>query len=164
MGPLRILVANEPRSFRETFAAVFRELRPEAEVREALPADLDGEVERFGPDLVFCSGVTPSVERSVPAWVNLYPPDKPVAMIYTAGELSTLADVDLDMMLSVIDRTRELLEGPDRPPTGPGGPSPERASERRGDGPGVEGGTDAPARHGPFVRCGLGPGVKDWGF
>ena len=162
--PLRVLFANEPRSFREVFAEVFRVLRPGIDVREALPENLDAEVKRLAPDLVFCSGITPFVERSVPAWVDLYPPHEPVAMIYTAGELSTVTDVDLNTMLSVVDRTQELLGDPERPSNGPGGAYPERAARRREGGPGTEGGTEVPAKYDPLVQCGGEPGVEHWDF
>ena len=118
MRPIRILVANEPRSYREAFVEVFRELRPDAEVREALPEDLDREVERFGPDLVFCSRLTPTVERDVPARVELYPAEEPAVAIFTAGELSTVMNADLNTLLSVIDRTRAFLENDGPPPAG----------------------------------------------
>ena len=69
MGVRRILVANELTSYRQAIAIAIRELRPGAEVFEAAPEVLDGEVARLGPDLVICSRVTRTVERRTTNWV-----------------------------------------------------------------------------------------------
>ena len=54
----RIVVANEPRSYREAMAVACRVLRPEVEVILAEPADLDAAVARLDPQLVPCSRLT----------------------------------------------------------------------------------------------------------
>jgi hypothetical protein len=41
-----VLVANEPRAYRETIALALKALRPEAEVIAIEPTDLDAEVKR----------------------------------------------------------------------------------------------------------------------
>lgn len=108
MTGIRVLVANEPRSYRESFVEALRMLRPEAEISEVQPDDLDQRIEDLKPDLIICSRLTLAVERT-PAWLLVYPEGRPVTMVYTAGKLSSFIDLDLDKILSVVDRTAELV-------------------------------------------------------
>ena len=105
MAVTKILVANELRSYREAIAGVFRDLRPNVEVSDAEPEDLDREVTRLRPDLVVCSRVTPLVESSAPTWIELYPNCKPHSVIYTGSQRRTIKDIQLSDMLEVLDRT-----------------------------------------------------------
>jgi hypothetical protein len=52
---MRILVGNEPRSYREVIAATLHQLRSHLEVIIVAPEDLDGAVVQSGPQLVLCS-------------------------------------------------------------------------------------------------------------
>ena len=52
MCGLRILLANEPRSYREAIAGAFRVLKPTAEVFVVDPTMLDAEVERLTGSLL----------------------------------------------------------------------------------------------------------------
>lgn len=108
-GPLRVLVANEPRSYREVYAEALRGLRPEVEVRVALPGDVDRWIDLFHPHLVLCSDLTPKIEREVPAWIQFYPPEEPAMLVFTQGEVSTMAPAELETLLSVVDRSKEFL-------------------------------------------------------
>lgn len=116
MRSVRILVANEPRAYREVFASTLQILRPEAEIVEAKPEHLDREVKRFQPDLVLCSNVSPLVQNTVRNWILLYPENEPSIMIFTSGELSTVGNVDLEDLISLVDRTAEAINN-DRAPT-----------------------------------------------
>jgi hypothetical protein len=71
MDNIRILVANEPRCYREVIAAAVHELRPHAEVITVEPADLDRAVVYRQPHLVVCSRLTEVVETHSPVWVVL---------------------------------------------------------------------------------------------
>lgn len=106
---VRVLVGNELRTYRDVYVHAFRILRPNLEVREVEPADLDREIERFEPHLVVCSYASVAVRETVLSWIELYPEGAPVAMICTAGQLSTIRDVQFDNLISVIDQTTELL-------------------------------------------------------
>ena len=108
MGNLRVLLANEPRSYRETLAATLRALRPNAEVLAAEPKTLDGEIESFAPELVICSNLTAAVENGVLAWVELYPGHGPLATVSVDGERSTREGIELHDLLSVVDRVALL--------------------------------------------------------
>lgn len=108
MSGVRILLANEPRSYRETLAAAFRILKPNTEVFVTDPDKVDGEVERLNPQLVICSRTTSTVETESLAWVELYPEYSSVSVVSIGGERSTNAWIELGDLLSVIDRTETL--------------------------------------------------------
>src|SRR5215217_3495761 len=101
----RVLVACELRSYRESIAASFSLLRPNVEVFEAEDEDLDREVERLGPDLVVCSRLTASVEDHAASWVELYPDHELRSVISVLGERSTVEEIQLSDLLSIIERT-----------------------------------------------------------
>jgi hypothetical protein len=109
MSRLRILLANEPRSYRETLATAFRILKPYTEVFVVDPDELDAEVERLSPQLVICSRATETVEARSLAWVELYPGHGSVSVVSVGGERSTVAGIELGDLLLVIDRTETLV-------------------------------------------------------
>jgi hypothetical protein len=112
MNGTRVLVALELQSYRQALAAAFRELRPDVEVFEAERKDLDREVERLGPDLVVCSRLTSQVEDHAPSWVELYPNHGARSVVSVLGERSTVEEIQLSDLLSIIDRTeRSPLNG-----------------------------------------------------
>ncbi len=100
----RVLMANELTSYRQTIALVIRELRPEVEVIEADSGVLNQQVLRMSPDLVICSRVTSLVRDRVPNWVELYPDCQPLSTFCIGGESSTVDDVQLSDLLSLVDR------------------------------------------------------------
>lgn len=100
----RVLMANELASYRQTLAFVLSELRPDVEVIEADSGSLNQQVLRMSPDLVICSRVTSLVRERVPNWVELYPECQSVSTFCIGGERSTLDDVQLSDLLSLIDR------------------------------------------------------------
>jgi hypothetical protein len=105
MNGARVLVACELTSYREAIAAAFRLLRPNVEVFEAEDEDLDREVGRIGPDLVVCSRLTARVENRAPNWVELYPGYGSHSVVSVRGERSTIEEIQLSHLLSVIDET-----------------------------------------------------------
>jgi len=100
----RILMANELASYRQSIALVLRELRPDVEVIEADYCSLNQQVLRMSPDLVICSRVTSLVKERVPNWVELYPDCEPLSTFCIGGETSTMDEVQLSNLLSVVDR------------------------------------------------------------
>ncbi len=112
MSRTRVLVASELQSYRQALAAAFRELRPGVEVFEVEEDDLDREVERLGPDLVVCSRLTSRIEDRAPSWVELYPNHEAHSVVSVLGERSTVQEIQLSDLLSIIDRTeRSMLNG-----------------------------------------------------
>ena len=97
-----VLVANEPRAYRETIALALSALRPRAEVVAVEPDDLDAEIARRHPDVAVCSELSPMIETSVPIWVLLYPEGANMAVVSVGGEQSTTGGLALDDLAAVI--------------------------------------------------------------
>ena len=100
----RVLLANEPRSYREAIAQVLRTLRPDLAVEETEQVSLDRELRRGVPQLVICSHATPTVQGSAPAWVELYTDEGPISSVVIGKERSTVPGIDLDDILRIVDR------------------------------------------------------------
>jgi len=102
-----VLVANEPRIYREVISAAFEHLRPSVEVVTAEAQHLNQEYLRLLPRLVVCSRLTKLVENNAPVWVELYPNSTPRAVVGGLGrEPSTLAGMDFDTLLSILDNVK----------------------------------------------------------
>jgi hypothetical protein len=106
-----VLVANEPRVYREALAGALAALRPEASVVAVEPAELDGMVVKTRPDLVFCSSLAPAVEAEGRAWTLLYPDGAPRVETSVNGERAVVADLSLAAALALVDRAVALAEG-----------------------------------------------------
>jgi hypothetical protein len=111
MEPVRIVVANEPRAYREVLAAAVQELRPQLEVLAVEPAELDGAVARLAPRLVVCSQLSEVVETRAPAWVVLYPEGEGRAVIGVGGRRTALngGSIDFARVLMLIDKAAHAL-------------------------------------------------------
>lgn len=107
---MRILIANEPRSYRGAIAYAIRKLKPGVEVIAVEPAALDFEMKRLTPQLVICSCVTPAVEAGVLAWIELYPEYESLARLSLGGRCSTVVGITLEDLLSTIERVENLVE------------------------------------------------------
>ncbi len=106
---MRLLLANEPQSYRQVIAGAVRALRPDIDVAfSVLPEDMDSEVLRLLPDMIVCSRLTPVVESSSCAWVLLYPDGETKTVISIGGERTTSADLEFEELLAVIDRVATL--------------------------------------------------------
>lgn len=103
-GRLRILLANEPRSYRESIAAVFRQLRPDMDVEVAEPEALERSVSSFSPDVAICSRVTGGVRELVPVWVELYPGHSTRSVASERGKRTEYAEIQLGDLISIVDR------------------------------------------------------------
>ena len=99
-----IVVANEPRSYREAMAVACRVLRPEIEVILAEPADLDAAVVRLDPQFVLCSRLTEGLRTGSRAWVLLYPEGEAQAVISVAGHCVTTGDLGFAALAALIDQ------------------------------------------------------------
>jgi hypothetical protein len=112
---MRVLVANEPRAYREVIADALPKLRPLVEVFPAEPEELEREAMRVQPHLILCSRkVEDALARTghLLAWMVLYPDGQDRAEVGgTASERATLLleDVALDDLLRVVDETEQLL-------------------------------------------------------
>ena len=104
-----IVVANEPRAYREALAAALQELRPHLEVICIAPDDLDAKVSQYRPRLVLCSRLTEAVETCCDAWILLYPNRENRAVISVAGRRTVVTNVEFSHLLSVIDEVEPQL-------------------------------------------------------
>jgi hypothetical protein len=102
---MHVIVANEPGTYREVIAAALQTLRPELIVTTVEPASLDEAICRLAPRLVLCSVVTEVVETRVAHWIALYSDGPERVVISLAGQRTTLADIELEGLLSIVDRT-----------------------------------------------------------
>jgi hypothetical protein len=100
--PTLVLVANEPRVYRETIALALSALHPEAEVIAVEPSELDDEIERRQPDLALCIQLSRVVEAAVPTWILLYPEGANMAVVSIGGECSTTGGLALDELAAFI--------------------------------------------------------------
>ena len=107
-GRLRILMANEPRAYREGIAAVISQLRPEVEIEIVEPDALDASIERFSPDMVICSKATDALKGGVRVWVELYPENAALSVASIGGRRIEYAEIQLPDLLSIVDKAEEL--------------------------------------------------------
>jgi len=107
---IRVLVGNDPRSYREVIAGVFHELRPEAEVHVVDPADLDRAIQQRSPHLVVCSRLTSGVMTGPFAWVLLYPDGARTVTASVGGRRMQSQDMSLEGLLALIDRAGEMAQ------------------------------------------------------
>jgi hypothetical protein len=100
---MRVLVANEPRSYREAIARVLVQTRPHVETVTADAEVLAEAVRRFAPDLVVCSAIDEALAARLGAWIELYPEGHALARVCIDGRRSTLENPDLAEVLAVVD-------------------------------------------------------------
>ena len=107
-GRPRVLMAIEPRAYREGIAAVISQLRPEVEIETEEPNSLDTSIERFSPDMVMCSKATDALEGGVRVWVELYPENAALSVASIGGRRMEYAEIQLPDLLSIVDKAEEL--------------------------------------------------------
>jgi hypothetical protein len=116
-----IIMANEPRAYREVMAAAFRSLRPQLEIVTVEPDELGAYLARHEPAVVVYSREGETVPARVFARVLLYPDGESRATVSVARVETSYADMEFDDLLGVLDRTVALACGGLAPPSpGPG--------------------------------------------
>ena len=108
-GP-RVLMANEPRAYREGIAAVIGQLRPTVEVETVEPSALDESIERLSPDMVICSKATEMLKGRVKVWVELYPENGALSIANIGGRRMEYTEIQLPDLLSIVDKAEELAK------------------------------------------------------
>jgi hypothetical protein len=108
MEKIRVVVANEPRAYRETLADALRSLCPRAEVILIEPAALHQHVRRFTPHLVLGSELDAAMLTGLFSWVDLYPNGERYAVITIGRERTTVDNLDLAGLLWIVDQTERL--------------------------------------------------------
>ena len=102
-----VLIAIEPRSYRQVIGQTIQALRPHVEVVVLEPGTLEAGVARLEPDLVFADRPA-SPSSGGPAWVEFRPYEEPPARVRLAGRTWELEEVELSDLLSIVDQTEEL--------------------------------------------------------
>jgi hypothetical protein len=105
-----VVLANEPRAYRESIAQVFRQLRPNVEVMTAEPEELEDRVLRLAPEMVVFSEATGLVRERVPVWVELYSEYGPRSVVGVGEERSTIEEIQLSDLLCVVDHAERLAQ------------------------------------------------------
>ena len=103
-----VLIAIEPRSYRQVIGRAIQALRPHVEVVVLDPATLGAGVARLDPDLVFADRPAASSSSGGPAWVEFRPYEEPPARVRLAGRTWELEEVELSDLLSIVDEAEEL--------------------------------------------------------
>jgi hypothetical protein len=101
-GGLRIIIANEPRAYRDALAGVLEEMRPRDTVTNVEPGEIEQALRRWRGALVVCSVVSPVVDELAGAWVRLGE-DGEVAASSAAGVEAMARRVGLDAVLDAVD-------------------------------------------------------------
>ena len=107
-GRPRVLMANEPRAYREGIAAVIGQLRPAVEVETVEPSALDDSIRRYVPDMVICSKATETLKGKVRVWVELYPENGAISVANIGGRRMEYNEIQLPDLLSIVDKAEEL--------------------------------------------------------
>ena len=104
-----VLMAIEPRSYRQVIGRTIQALRPHIEVVVLAPDTLEAGVARLGPDLVFADRPDTFAPNGRPAaWVEFRPYEEPPARVRLAGRTWELEEVELSDLLSIVDEAEEL--------------------------------------------------------
>ena len=110
---MQLVVAIEPRSYRQVIGEAIKALRPHVEVTVLEPGTLGAGVRRLEPELVFADQPdTFGPEGGFtgrPAWVESRPYEEPPARVCLAGRRWELEVVELSDLLSIVDQTEELI-------------------------------------------------------
>ena len=109
-GRPRVLMANEPRAYREGIAAVISQLRPAVEIEIVEPNALDDSIKRCVPDMVICSKATETLKVRVRVWVELYPENGPISVANIGGRCMEYTEIQLPDLLSIVDKAGELAK------------------------------------------------------
>jgi hypothetical protein len=89
--------------YRETIAAVLRILRPESKVKSTTLEALEGELERFDPEVVICSSHKEGEPGTRLAWIEL--PVDPIlpTKIRVDGHFLERTNPTVEELLEIID-------------------------------------------------------------
>ena len=105
---MRVVVACEPRYYREVIGETIRGLRPAVEVVILDPEELADGVSHLDPDLVISVRPASLDPGGRSAWVEFIPYEKPAATVSIGGRRQELEDVMLEDLLWVVDEADEL--------------------------------------------------------
>jgi hypothetical protein len=103
---MQLVVAIEPRSYRQVIGEAIRSMRPHVEVVILEPSTLGAGVGRLEPELVFADRPEGGPTGRA-AWVEFRPYEEPPVRVCLAGRRWELEEVELADLLSIVDQTEE---------------------------------------------------------
>ena len=108
---MRILVAVEPRMYREVIALSLHQHRPDAEVLICPPEALEGEIGRLGPHLVVLddNGTAPDGLTEVLYRVEILLGVSMDARISVDGRAREVKDICTEDLLAVVDEAEKMI-------------------------------------------------------
>ena len=98
-----VLLANEPRAYRDVLAMAIELQRPEVAVRVGDPLLLEDEIARWRPNLVVCSETVGAARRRATSWVQLYPNGARFTVTAHGGRERVVQDFSLEDLLAMVD-------------------------------------------------------------
>lgn len=105
---MQVIVAIEPRSYRQVIGEALRVSRPHIEVSVLDPDTLRAGVTRLEPDLVLSTQPDTFAPTGRTAWVEFRPYEEPPARICLGGQRREMEQVEFDDLLSIVDEAEEL--------------------------------------------------------
>ena len=112
---LKLVIAMEPRSYREAIGEFFEDVRRYLDFSIVDPGALEAEITRSNPDLVFSSSPKPRSMGRRPAWLEFRSGTYgQTVTFYFDGERSKIEDADLGDLLSIVDRVEKSLANSSR--------------------------------------------------
>lgn len=106
---MRVVVANEPLSYREVISGALDGLRPEVEITTVASEEMDAAVLRLRPRVVICSRVSAVVEEHVLVWAELYPDGSALSEVSFLNERSSVEDMQLEDLFDLLDRAAAFV-------------------------------------------------------
>ena len=113
----RVLVATEPRAYREVMTGTLQEMRPGAEILLVEPDDLSTALTRLQPHLVIASRPVETLPDCPCAWVLLYPAGATMVLICVDGRRTIMDDLPFERLLSLVDEAGTLSSNTSSTPT-----------------------------------------------
>lgn len=102
-APMRLLIANDPRSYRDVLVGAVRLARPAVDIREVNPVDIAAEAARYTPDLIICSDMPADVDGTSCDWVLLSPDGRSSVRTMIAGRHELLPYLEFRDLVALID-------------------------------------------------------------
>lgn len=105
----KVVVAIEPRIYREAIGGAIRITRPHLEVAIVDPEELGEKVECLEHGLVICDRSEAMAANGGPAWIEFRPYDGVPTKICIDGRRWELEETDFDDLLRVVDEVERLV-------------------------------------------------------
>lgn len=111
-APSTVLVAIEPRTYREVIGKAIGTLRPNLSVKAIESGMLNAEISRTDPMLVLCNGAVDVSVDGAPNWVIFRGQESDSEVtVHLDGRQSVVEKVDLNGLLRIVDQVTSSTRG-----------------------------------------------------